>query len=710
MKIKQLIFSLIILFNVTCLASLEQPDGNKFPPTLQGPPGPMPKVGTPEFDEMMAQQMTALQEILNDLTPSEQDALLSTLAGIGEGLIKEAEDNGFDDPFEFIAKKFGDQEMIDRSEPTEASLPYETPHKSVPVAHGEHTVESVQRLLGDLAKHIASLRRKSATTPSLAAKLDPFKYRLDDLVYFLELFKANYLATYLTTKEFSTLTEQIEMLEKTLSDLDYRLNVSEFSLEGEDDYAMLNVSSHPTRQEIVDAYHLLMAQHDPIRIRTKMSQEGASIDAIKEATSAAQKKVDAIHSAYTRLSHQQENVQVVEAMLDALGKATEKDGIIDGFKSILKKREPKLLAERQELEKSEAEARKRQETLLSSRVRPGTRDIEAPPYSNPYAGSSSWRSSGSEGGGFAPSRFPTASERSATPRSGLTVKKPSKPGGKGGGGAGKDKEKDKDKDKGKPGDKDKDKGKATTATDKKGKPAPIIDKDVFRQIGKIDAIISDLKDIIKENNKKISGFPLYLGDPLHLAALVGAAQDTEKAKFLEYQKIFDELSKKFKEIPSVVKKSLEGFKDKKKEADYQTELNKIWDAFTSTKSKEFDPLRRMLSLMVPIDAEGKGTLAWTERQGERDVAVQKQVDPSKRFVFFGAVPQGMDLAADNNKWLAELNPLKNDEEPRKNYPATLFESINAAQKAMMKSVNNNPPAPQNQPAQPAEQPIEPAGE
>jgi hypothetical protein len=623
MKIKQLFFLLVI-------AGFD----GLLPQNVQAKTEAvhMPRPGTPEFDTMMAEQMASLDKFLAEQSPQEQEEILKFLTDLGQEIINEAAQKGYDDPFEYLEKELGPALEAEEgpSGPVEAPA-VKTPEavEQPPLIKSEmERAEYLQHIMRALATIINSLRQKVQSSSELANKLVPYKYRLDDLVYFLRLFDEENLITYVAKKEFNELSQQLESLYETLYPLSNKLVVPEFSLEGYDPYVILEIPHSASHQEIVKAYHDKSAELTPDLVRKELAKKGASKEEIARATQRAEEKSDKVAKAYETLRQKEEAAFLVDKMLSEIAKATEANGILDGFKKVLEAYKPEALKKSQEREKVEAQARRQQEMAL--KAKPTVRhefDMPKPRFGGP---------------GFAPKApayYPSAPSFYApsTPYGGGGAP------GLGGGGAkpaggkakkpeGKKEEKKEEKEK----DKEKE-GKKPEKEGEKEKKTP--ERDVVKKVVAIEQETDAILDILKEgkkllepNNKSFKtgqtfarNFLFYLREPL---------KDTDESRTQAkmVQQVLVALAERFNSISRTIKNANKAFKDKKENAEaYQKELQTLLTNFE--KKDEIKDLKEML-LALKDDSDN-----FSIQVKEQAAPLTITMIPAKRFIYFGIVPK-----------------------------------------------------------------------
>lgn len=191
MKIKSIIFflSCFILTTNSCLYAL----------TPEVTPAPRPpaannsaKAPTPNLD-FSEEDMKMFSEFIESLDQETIDALTA----IGEEIIKEADELGID-PFDYIEMQAQVQEEFEKPTVPTPAQPGKVvePERKAPVLIDVNTID----MLKNLVHLIGNIRQKAQDNKDFSNQLIPFKYRLDDLVSYLNLLTHEKLSKYLTKR------------------------------------------------------------------------------------------------------------------------------------------------------------------------------------------------------------------------------------------------------------------------------------------------------------------------------------------------------------------------------------------------------------------------------------------------------------------------------------------------------------------------------
>ena len=354
---------------------------------LPGPSGPAknskPSGAKPALPPGMTdEELKMFTEFIDSLDQETIDALTA----IGEEIIKEADELGID-PFEYIELQAKMQQELDEQQKGKARGPQ--PEKAkvekavsttvAPIAEAQ----TAQEVFAGIVKIIPVIMQKASSDINLSNEILPLKYRLDDLVFYFTKLSDPKMLNYLNDPSFASLIDTAKKFYKQLVQLNDQFAPAEFSLEGEDPYEILNVSRAATPDEIVRAYEKISKVTDPDMLELQLIKAGKSDHDIKAEVQKAQKKFDAINRAYDNLRSKEESKYLLDSILDAISTAIDINKVIEQARAVLQKYEPEALKLKQEQEKVEAEARKKQEAFIKKRAIT-TRAFAMPPSSKKF--------------------------------------------------------------------------------------------------------------------------------------------------------------------------------------------------------------------------------------------------------------------------------------------------------------------------------------
>lgn len=612
MHIKQSLVLWVLYPFIFCLAStLFAPDQTKDPitpkdPTLELPPG------------VTEEQMKEFEKALDEIIAGLDQETLDYLTALGEQMIQEAEAAGMN-PFEYIEKQaelgqLPDIELPGLKPPQQPAIqqpPVQTPTKPlIPPADAVRTQTVVQELIASLLAYIHDIRQKAASDADLAREINPFKYRLDDLVYYLHMLQNPRLSQLLTQKEFSTLFELLSAFGQELSLIAARFEVPEFDIFGKDPYVLLKVSKDASNEKILEAFSKASEQYDPIILQRTLRKENQPSSVIEKQLERARTKNRKLLSAYERIRQERESRFILDEILNLLVDYLEQKKLLDELKQILQKFEPEALKIKQERDKLEESARRAQDEVL--RKRPiVSRIFDMPAARDVRSGAGRDTRPGSGGAGLPPAvgGKPTDGKKptdTSSKKPGEDGKKPpiKKPD---------DKKKDEK-------DKKKKEEKAKKKADEKSKAAKTeTAPEVIKKIAVLEEEFKNLEKLIDDNKeefKKLKEFLLKSGDDLTTEENFKTAE--------KYLQLISSFSSSFQKMSSMIKKVIADFKGKPTEKQYKAEVQKLINAF----EKKFPGL---MQLFANINATA-GTVITEEGLKQR---LPKPVNPQKALVFFG---------------------------------------------------------------------------
>jgi hypothetical protein len=590
---------------------------------------------------MSEEEMKMFSEFIDSLDQETIDALTA----IGEEIIKEADDLGID-PFEYIELQAQVQKEFEEKAAKEKAP--EKPKVEKPTGPTIPTSDalSAQETFNGIVKVIPVIIQKASSDITLSNELLPFKYRLDDMVFYFTKLADSKMLKYISDPEFAPLIEHAKKLYKDLITLNDQFYVAEFSLEGDNAYEVLDVSRLASQKEVVDAFEKLSKKTDPDMLELQLIREGKSDQQIKDQVSSAKKRFDDINNAYATIHAKEESKFILERILDAVAQAVDTNKILEESKKVLQKYEPDALKLKQEQEKQEAAARKTQDEYLKKR--PVTsRSFGMPPPSGKYKKSGSRdKYSNYDSGDYSSSPAGSKSKDRTT-----SAFKPTKTsaGGKIGDKKKEDEKKEKKKKKAAAGDKKgKDDGKKAGDKGDKKDEKKGMSEDAAKALAGLKKDLKFIKrDIIRKslsgNNEGIADFLTTAfaaaADPADVAAN-NKTKEAEKKPFID---LMVALTAKFNTITKNIKKVMDKLDDKKEEQNkFREEAAKLFKKF-----EESDPYKSILLLLKKND-QGPGYLL-------SDSLVQ---------ISKGTPPVVVNILADKRDALLKtLEPCEEDEAP-----------------------------------------------
>lgn len=376
----------------------------------------------------------------------------------------------------------------------------------------KNIVREIPGLLDSLIAKLGSIRLKTSLGPWLADT--------NNLIRSLLIINKPEHHKRIAAPEYDKLRLALEKLNRSLQTYEPQLTISiQKPALWEDPYEALGLLPSANQKQVDEAYAKIKEFQNPQTIRQQLAQANWSPTEIDKAVKEAQISLDFINDAYEKIKDPQSRAivnlelealqaaeqatsqsanQARQAIIGSLSDAIYQDQILNSLEHFLKKYEPEELAQRQQMDKAEAERLKEHQASMSPKPYGGKtlhirgtqpRQDFRMPWETPSFGGSGRPSFRPSGGG------PSESPRPSQPGG----KDKSKPGGGGGGAkAGKGKEKDKDKDDEKKTDEEKAKEKGEVGSKYKtpgtGKDKGT-EKDKEKDEDKFDAVAQQLLDL-----------------------------------------------------------------------------------------------------------------------------------------------------------------------------------------------------------------------
>lgn len=562
------LFNKIILI-VLVLFLIPHPVTCQSVPTL---PNGMPQLSEAEMDAFV-------KELLENL----DEDTLNELAKIGEQIIKEAQDQGYDDPFEYLTKLENEaqQKLAEEIKPVPPVVTPEKPQEPKQAPVSIKKIEEIQGIIDQIIRSITSARQKTSEDIALSNAFSEVKYPIDDLIYYLTIIKQEKFIKFLLDKESEQLYENLRSLSYELFTLEHQLAVPEFSLLGESPYDILDIPHTTSPDEIVNSYETKVAELNPQLIQTTLKKQGKSPEFIKSKLDEAQQKYTELYDAYSLLRAKEESKYIVEKILAMLKEALYTNNLLEELKKLIKKYEPEELKKKEERDKVEEQARKTQEEAF--------RRIPLPQFTMPYypSADSTYTGSGLPAE-FKPTRglpeytppfsgfeLPTAPS-SKTPGGELSkapTTTPSVPKGPGGDKkpeAGKEEDKGKKPEAGKGKEESKGKGPEKAGA----KPPAQQDLEVMKRILKVEDSFDTISFILKDAAPQLQAFTKQVSQSIDPTdPMIPKTIATIETITREYKKLVYHIENAIKDLK----------KDKAKMKQYSTTIGKITDKVKESK-------------------------------------------------------------------------------------------------------------------------------
>ena len=592
--------------------------------TLKPSAGPTkPPAGQFPMD-MSEDEMKMFTEFIESLDQETLDALNA----IGEEIIKEADELGID-PFDYI------QLQAQQQQEYEEKALKDTKSKTSSVVTQQPTsaeAQTAQDLFKGIAQVIPVIMQKAVSDTNLSNDLLPFKYRLDDLVYYCTRLADEKMLKYLADANFKPLVDDARTLYKELTALNNQFVVAEFNLEGESPYDLLGISRSASQDEIITAYDKLLQIIDPATLELQLIKDGKTDDEIKKEVTRSNARLESINDAYDVLRSKEEASYILNKILDAVSTAVDTKKMIEQATKVLQLHEPEALKLKKEQEKLEAEARKTQDAFIKKR--PIVSRSFTMPMPKHKGGGKRYDEGRGGRAGYTPTRTPKKKETFKPSK----VSTSGKPAGSGAKPTGKPLEKKDEKDgKGKkktggakpaakpgaPAKRGGDEGKGKEGESKKPNFA-----EVSTALGAIDVTLTAIKKVIKKHKAIINDKnPLaeYATKPF-----VGTPEaiEAEKKAYTEFLK---DLSAALAPLESSIRAGLKKFKDKKEELKQYKEAV----AERITKFEKLDKFKVIKIIFAPKFAPG-------EKLSMQGASEGVSMNKDKENLLFTTKPEGKD--------------------------------------------------------------------
>lgn len=359
-----LVISLFFL-SITQLSAMA-PGG---PKGLGMGPGGLPDMSDEDIEAFINVIENLPQDVKDELTKVGED-IIQRAEKLGKDpfeLINEAAQKG-QDVFEYTDKLIGDQAPAVEVK-QEISTPIEKPVEIKPELKpeiSETQVEQVEVLIENIIDALNSLRLKSIADRTKVEALIPFKFYIDDLIYYLEVIKDEALIKHLHAKEFEELLNNLKTLHADLVGKEVQLVIQEFSLEGYNPYEILGLPTTASTQEIVKAYEQRTKELEPNTKKRELKAQGKSDEEIQEILDGLRNEFEELSDAYQIIASKEQNEFLFNSILRAIKEANTSKNLIDDIQKLLKRYEPEALAIKKEQESLEQKAREEQKKMLET--------------------------------------------------------------------------------------------------------------------------------------------------------------------------------------------------------------------------------------------------------------------------------------------------------------------------------------------------------
>lgn len=609
---------LTVIFSTTLLlASL---------PPKPGAPGTIPDLPPLSEEEL---------ELFSQIFENMDEETLNALAKIGEDYIKEMEAQG-KDPYEIFKEP-----MVQPTPPPMPKPEPTTPVKPI-ILMPPQKVDELRTMLKDIGFFLPSIQRKAESNRETAGMIKPWKYHVEDVVYFVHILEQEKLLRYLFDKDFDQLLIGIKQLHQALGSLEPRLSVPEVTLESDRSYVVLGLTPGASFIDVQNRYQQLLRDKSPMLIKKQLA--GKSPAEISKALEINEDEIDSINNAYQMIMSKQEAIETLNTILDAFSTAIYTNNLIENAKKVLGRYEPDALKVKEEQEKREAAARKEQEEVIKRRPvisprywgggdldfgrRPSGGDYEKSPYAPaPYIPAEPGKK-----GDISPSPTPSSPDK-----------------------------KDGKKDGGKKDDKKKDEKKIKEEAEKKiadQKPKPKIDlptmsKNVEEKIENLKELFGELTDFLNEKTsitrgkETISQAPKELFDGFadYLAAPVATPYDQNNPTLVRAKRILDALTQ-ITQMIHQIKKEMRSANELKRleKREYRQAVQQLLSYYEQALFKK--ELKELVQLK--ISPEFKVLIPTT---GEF-----KDIAPEKKYIFFGINDFGNELDSPQYQVIKNMNP------------------------------------------------------
>ncbi len=593
-----------------------------------------PKAGAPSTIPDLPPLSEEELELFSQIFENMDEETLNALAKIGEDYIKEMEAQG-KDPYEIFKEP-----MI---QPTPPPLPKPDIQKPIVqpiILMPPQKVEELRSWLKDIGYFLPSIQHKSASNRETAAMIKPWKYHIEDVVYFMHVLEQEKLFRYLFDKDFDQLLIGLKQLHQSLSSLEPRFSVPEVTLESDRSYAVLGLTPGVSFIEVQNRYQQLLRDKSPMLIKKQLV--GKSSDQIAKALEINEDEIDSINNAYQMIMNKQEALETLSNILDSFSAAIYTNNLIENAKKVLAKYEPDALKVKEEQEKREAAARKEQEEVIKRRP------VVSPRY---WGGDIDYGRPGGGGGFEKPPFIPPAPYIPAEQgKKGEITPTPS-PEKKDGKKDGKKDDKKKDEKK-----KEKEEVDLKKNAEQKAKPninLPKLSKNVEGKIDNLKDLFGELSDFVNEKTpitrgkETITQAPkeLFADFAVYVSAPIATPYDVTNPSLVRAKRIINALTQ-ITQIIHQIKKEIRSDRDLKRleKREYRQAIQQLLSFYErelfNKELKELVQLKVTPEFKVLIPTSGEF----------------KDITPEMKYMLFGVNEFGDQLETPQYQVIKAINP------------------------------------------------------
>ncbi|MBA3953763.1 hypothetical protein H0X48_00380 [Candidatus Dependentiae bacterium] len=346
-----------------------------------------------------SQGLNDFLEFLNNMPPEAQEEL----AKVGKEIDDKMRSKGLDPLNPDDIFKFMEQEEQAQSTGTKLpTIPKDTTKPEIQKQPEKPTTRlavvdptNARSMLKELSKNLASVRQKAGQFPQMNHKLERWHQELNDLMYYLTILVEEPLLTYITSKEFSKLYKNLEILAQVAATNEPLIKLREPSkLSEENPYDTLGLFSTATQDEIDLAFQTLKQTNSPDTIERRLNKPTISKQDRHKKVTEAKLKFSFIQDAYDRLKEPKQRAltdrllrenrggdkQRIETahkafsqIIDQLSTAFYSQKVLGDIEQLIKQHQPKELEIKKAQDALEQQAAKR----LAQPVKIDTRGMQS---------------------------------------------------------------------------------------------------------------------------------------------------------------------------------------------------------------------------------------------------------------------------------------------------------------------------------------------
>lgn len=358
------------------------------------------------LDPKEAEELRQFFDALNNLTPAQKQELEEIGKATEERMRQQDLDpNNLDDVMKFMETEGlmeqqppNGQKPSEKKEVKEKPLPARPqPERPAPTKAEKPEVFAVSSpadtltMINELSHHLASLRQKAITMPSMIEKLDSIENEIAQLSFYLNVLRSPDLVKLLGSKESVNLHSTLEKLHNTLKTYEPSISARKRSdvINYDDPYEVLELPYTATDAEIKARYTELAAQRSPEVVEKQLRKEGCDEKICKKMIKAARRTFDLIQGAYDSLTKNRASVddylrtkmakearkeaasgRAFDSLFAGMTASFTKDQLLTQIHQLLEKNKPQELAQMKaqvELEKKVYERSKKRITVPQAR-------------------------------------------------------------------------------------------------------------------------------------------------------------------------------------------------------------------------------------------------------------------------------------------------------------------------------------------------------